>query len=131
VHVHPEDLELAGHPLVAFQQSGVPRIVGDLLGDPVSHGVRAGAEHAHVALLRGGRHLRDGFGQVGTRLRDRLADAGDHLDARLEQFVLGLGMHTVAAFGDVGQDLVRAADQLAGVQVDELELPLDTQAGPL
>jgi hypothetical protein len=40
-------------------------------------------------------------------------------------------MHTVAVFGDIRQDLVRAADQLAGVEIDELELPLDTQAGPL
>jgi hypothetical protein len=93
--------------------------------------VGARAEHADIALLRGRGDLGDGPGQVGTRLLDGLADAGDHLHARLEQLVFGLGMVAVAVFGDVGQDLVRAADQLAGVQIDQLELPLDTQAGPL
>jgi hypothetical protein len=69
--------------------------------------------------------------KVGARLPDGLANAGDDLHARLEQLVFGLGMLTVAVFGDVGQDLVRGADQLAGLQIHQLELPLDTQAGPL
>jgi hypothetical protein len=93
--------------------------------------VRAGADHSEVALLRGTRDLPDGLGQVSTRLSDGLADAGDHLDARLEQFVLGLGVITVAVLGDVGEHFVRAAGQLARVEIHQLELPLDAQAGSL
>jgi hypothetical protein len=48
-----------------------------------------------------------------------------------QRLVLGLGMVAVATLGDVGEDLVRAAGQLAGIQIDQLVLPFDTQAGSL
>jgi hypothetical protein len=131
VHVHPEDLQLPGEPLVAFDQLQVALLVGDPLRRPVGDRVRAAADHPDVAL--GGRllHLGDRAGQVGARLGHRLADAGDDLDARLQQFVLGLRVHAVAVLGDRGEDRVGRARQLARVEIDELEFPLHPETRPL
>jgi hypothetical protein len=60
-----------------------------------------------------------------------VADPGDDLDGRLEQLVLGLGVLPVGVVAaEQGQDLRRPAAKLAGLQVDDLELDLHTEAGP-
>ena len=59
------------------------------------------------------------------------ADAGDDLDGRLQQLVLGLGVLLGALGAQLLEDLVGAGRQLAGLEVDQLQLPLDAQAGPL
>jgi hypothetical protein len=131
VHVHPEDLQLLGHPLVALDQHLVALAGRDPLRRPVRRRVRTGAEHAKVAPGRGGLDLGHRLGQVGPGLRHRRAHAGDHLDAGLQQLVLGLRMLDPLGRGQLGQDLVGARGQLAGVEIDQLQLPLDPDAGPL
>jgi hypothetical protein len=131
VHVHPEDLQLLRHPLVALDQHPVALAGRDPLRRPVRRRVRARAQHAEVAAGRGGLHLGHRGGQVGPRLRHRRADSGDHLDAGLQQLVLGLGVVDALGRRQLGQDLVGSGGQLAGVEVDQLQLPLDPQAGPL
>ena len=96
MHMDAEDLQLAGHPLVAFHQRGVALISGDPLGRPVGHRVRARAHHTEVARLGRLDHLGDRLGQVGPGFGHRLADPGDDLDAGLQQLVFRLGMHAVA-----------------------------------
>ena len=81
--------------------------------------------------LGGGDHLGERAGQVGLRLRDRRADAGDDLDRRLQQLVLGLGVLLGALGAELLEDLDGAGGELAGLAVDELQLPLHAQAGAL
>ena len=79
----------------------------------------------------GGDHLRERAGEVGLGLRDRRADAGDDLDRRLQELVLGLGMLLGSLGPDLLQDLDRSGGELAGLPVDQLELPLHAEAAAL
>src|SRR3954471_9020506 len=69
--------------------------------------------------------------KIGGRLVDRRTHAGDDLDGRLEQFVLGLGVLTVrVTVAELGEDVGRSGGQLTRVAADELELPFDSEARP-
>src|ERR1700736_5131908 len=69
--------------------------------------------------------------EIGVRLPHRAADAGDDLDGRLEQLSFGFGMDAVGVADlHLRENLVRAADELARVAVDQLELHLHADSGP-
>ena len=121
---------LASH-CICSTRAVVARVGTDRLRRPVGEGVRTRAHHAEVAPGSCHLHLLEGAGQVLARLGHRRADAGDDLDGRLEQLVLGLWMLLSGHRSDLGQDLRGTAGQLARVTVDELELPLDAQTRPL
>ena len=105
VHVDAEDLQAAGQPLHVLDQLGVALLGRDLLGLPVGERVRARAHQAQAAAVGGGAHLGERAREVGLRLGDRRADAGDDLDGRLEQLVLGLGVLLGAVGPDLREDL--------------------------
>src|SRR4051794_30675402 len=126
--MHTEDLQPPGEPLHVVDQLGVARVGADLLRRPVGEGMRAGAHQPQAAGGGGRPDLVDGRLQVGLRLGDGRADARDHLDARLEQLVLRLGVLAAVRRAQLGKDVARRALELTRVHVDELELPLDAEA---
>src|SRR5207248_3728769 len=70
--------------------------------------------------------------EIGPCLGSRRTDTGDDLDRRLEELVLGLGVHaTRIGRPGIGENLGGAAVQLASVDVDDLELHLDAETGTL
>lgn len=130
MEVHAEDLEPLCHPGHLLDQHPVAVVGCDDLVLPVGEGVGARAEQGQVALVGLGPHLGQGAGEIGLRLADGVADAGDDLDRALEQLVLRLGVLAARmARADRLEDRRGVAGQLAGVAVDELELDLDPQAG--
>ena len=120
VHVDPEDLQPPRGPLHLLDQPQVALLRGDQLGLPVGERVRAGAHQAQAAAVGGGHDLGQRAGQVRLGLRDRAADAGDDLDGRLEQLVLGLGMLLEPLGPDLLEDLDGAGGELARLAVDQL-----------
>jgi hypothetical protein len=132
VHVHAEDLQSAGEPLHVLDQLRVPRVRADLLRGPVGERVGARAHQPEAAALGRVADLLDRRGEVADGFVGGRADTGDDLDARLEQLVLGLRVLAAMGRPELGEDLARrtAGRQLAGLEVDELELPLDAEAGP-
>ena len=58
----------------------------------MDEGMGPRGHHRHPAGVQQRLQLVDRRLQIGARLGRVLADAGDHLDARLEEFVLGLGV---------------------------------------
>jgi hypothetical protein len=88
--------------------------------------VGAAAHEPEPALGGEGDDLVEGAGEVGQRLRDRPAHAGDDLDGRLQELLLGGGV--LAAVAQDPEDLGRAARELPRLPVDELQLPLDAEA---
>ena len=129
VHVDAEDLQPAGQPLHPLDQLEVALLRRDELRLPVGERVGARAHEAEPAAVGGGGDLGERAGQVGLGLLDRGADAGDDLDRRLEQLVLGLRVLLGAVGPDLLEDLHRPGRQLPGLPVDELQLPLHAEAG--
>jgi hypothetical protein len=128
--VDAEDLQPAGQPLHVLDQLLVAGVGADQLRRPVGEGMGARAHDTEPSPCCRVVDLGQGLEQVALGLRDRSADAGDDLDARLEQLVFGLGMLTPVRRAQLGEDLARGATgrQLPRLEVDELELPLDTDA---
>ena len=79
-------------------------------------------------MLRGGHDLGEGRGEVLLGFGDGQADAGDDLDGRLEELVLGLRVLVLVA-AQFGQQVAGGRGQLAADRIDQLQLPLDAQAG--
>ena len=129
VHVDAEDLQPPGQPLHPLDELEVALLRRDELGLPVGERVGARAHEAQPAAVGGGHDLGEGAGQVGLGLLDRRADAGDDLDRRLEQLVLGLRVLLGAVGADLLEDLHGTGRQLPGLAVDELQLPLHAEAG--
>src|SRR5207302_11310294 len=88
------------------------------------------AHHADLASRGCVGDLVEGAAEVGQRLVNGPAHAGDDLDARLEQLVLRLRMLTAMRRTELTEDVAGDAGPLPAPQVEELELPLDAQARP-
>src|SRR5437868_7525726 len=130
--MNAEDLQSPRQPLHLFDETLVSRVGTYLLFGPVREWMRARAHERQIPAFEMGLKLGEGGFEVGARLGHVRADAGDDLDGRLEQLVLGLGVGALGmGTAGVGQDLGGPAVQLASVDVDDLELHLDTETRAL
>src|ERR1700730_5378464 len=131
VHVDTEYLHLSRRPLHLVDQALIAWVRADLLRRRVAERMRPRA-HEHESVAVGVlTELRQRGREVGVRLAHGAADADDDLDGRLQQLGFGLGMDAVGVADlHLRENLVRAADQLARVAVDQLELHLHADRGP-
>ena len=127
VHVHAPDQHLTAPPLGALDQLGVARRVGELLPPTTP---RTGGCPRRTAPSRGRARpaatvpsvpRRSSIASAGV-----VADAGDDLDGVAQQFLVH-----VRVFADLGDDRGGLVGQVAGLGVDERELPFDTDGRPV
>jgi hypothetical protein len=88
--------------------------------------MRARAEQFHPAIphdLSRGHQRRP---QIVHRLGHGLADAGDDFDCVAQQFLV----HPRVVLAELQDDLGSLVAQVAGLGVDERELPFDTNSRP-
>lgn len=125
MHVHTPDQHLPSPPLGALDQLSVARSGGELLGGPLRERMCAGAEELHAPIPHDAPRRAQGLPQVLHRFARGLADAGDDLDGVAQQFLV----HT-RVFADLGDHRGGFVAQVAGLRVDERELPLHPDGRP-
>jgi hypothetical protein len=124
--MHTPDQHLPAPPLRALDQLGVARRIGQALGRPLREWMRARAEQLHPAIphdLSRGHQRRP---QIVHRLRHRVTHAGDDFDCVAQQFLV----HPRVVLAEFQDDRGRLVAQVAGLGVDERELPFDTDSRP-
>ena len=87
--------------------------------------MRARAEQLHAAVAHDAARGQQRGAQVVHRLAGVVADAGDDLDGVAQQFLVH-----VRVFADLGDHRGRLVAQVAGLGVDERELPFDADGRP-
>ena len=129
VHVDAPDHHVPAPPLRALDERVVAGLVGHLLVVPLRERVAARAQQLDVAGRGQCAHLRDRVADVVDGGRDRVADSARDLDRVGEQLAGdGVALELGALF-ELGQELGRAADEVAGVAVGQHELPLEPHGG--
>ena len=125
MYVYAPDRHLPAPPLGALDQFGVSRGVGQLLRRPFCERVSARAEQLHAAVVHDLAYGAERAAQVVHRLTGVVTDSGDDLDGVAQQLLVH-----VRALADLGDHLGCTVAQIAGVGVDESELPLDADGWP-
>jgi hypothetical protein len=126
VHVHPVDEHLAAPPLGAVDQRLVALLVGDALVVPLGERVGAGAHQLDPQRVGDAADLLDRPLQVRPRLLDRAADARDHLDGVEQELLADQGVLAATLGRDRVEHRLGDLPQVAGIGVDQRELPLDS-----
>ncbi len=125
VHVHAPDQHLPSPPLGALDQFGIARGVGEFLRRPLRERVCAGTEQLHAAVPHDAARRAERLPQVVHGLARGAADAGHHFDGVAQQFLVH-----ARVFADLGDHRGGFVAQVAGLRVDERELPLDAERRP-
>ena len=131
VHVDAVDEHLPAPPLRAVDERRVPLLVGDLLLAQCANGCVAPPISSMRSGLGGGADLVERALQVRRRLGDGAALARPDLDGVEQQLLRDQGVLGAVRRAHGRQDRLGRLSQVAGVGVDQRDLPLDADGGPL
>jgi hypothetical protein len=123
VHVQPEDHQAARDPTLARHQHLVALAGRDLAVGIPSERMRAAGCDVDPDLVRGAREARERGLQVVPRVLGARADLGRDLHHLLED----LGLDALALAAERPEDRRCHRGQVAGLAVDELQLPFDSE----
>lgn len=124
VDVSAEDEHLVTPQAGAVHEPGVALGVGDSLDQGVSEGVGAGTDQVHAQRVDHRQQTVVGEGNVFDALGDGVTGSRDQLDGVEHHLAVD-----IRVLADGAQDLGGALAQVEGVPVQELKLPLNTDAG--